>query len=490
MNLGNSTNQNNISGSSNGRPLYGIGDWINLLLREFWLMLAVFLLICLLGLAYAMTLQKKYTAQARISVLVGDEYVYSPRVGAAGVGASPKQEQIVQSEVEVITSAQVSDRVVAHIGPKNLYSSKELVAHGTGPIEEQYQRIAVENFRKEFGASATPNTTVIKLSYANHNPKIAADALNKLIDEYLLYRKEVLFENRAGVLGKQKTEFNNELDAVQAQIESLLTQNGVADYESEKNSVFAQLSLSRQELLNTQSRLSEAIGRSSATNSSYSREPSQVRLSFESDNTRRKIDLEQQMAELLTKYTEQSQPVQELQKRINAIDSVISSEAGRNAGLVKTGPNPVRDSIATDRSRNTAEVIALRNREAVLISQLQQVQSRAEQIAQMRPLYEDLLRKKLVLEEQVKQFASKEAEALALNNLQSNLNENIRVIERAIPPSKGTSMKSLIMLGSILFGGFTALVAGAMRALTRSRFPSKSSISRTLGLPILATVSR
>lgn len=486
----NYSNSMSYSNAHSNNAQLSVLDWIKLLFREIWLMMAVFSLIMLMGFAFAMTLQKKYTAEARLSVLVGEEYVYKPQVGAAGEGASPKQEQIVQSEVEILTSAQVLARVLKTIGLNRVFEPKDLIVNN-GPDTPEFKfNIGVEAMRKLIGASATPNTTVIKLSFSNKDPQIAAETLNKLIDEYLLYRREVLFEDRSEGLGGQALEFSNELNDVQNQINQFLIANNISDYEAEKSSIQSLLGTTRQELLMTISRRTEAEGRFSATDNSYSKEPSQIRLSFETDVSKRKLELQQQLSELLTKYTEESQPVKDLRRRIEALDEVLDSPMGKNTGVIKTGPNPVRDSLATERARTNAEVKALRDREQVLMAQVESLQARAMQIATIRPQYEELIRKKNVLEEQVRQFSSRELSANAQARLNSVSNDNIRVIERAVVPIKGKSMKLIVAIGTLMFAGFCALFAGLIRAFSRKSFDNSKNASRNLGIPVLATINR
>lgn len=468
----------------------GLGDWLRLLKREIWLMFAVFSVISLLGIGFAMTMQKKYTAEARLSVLIGDEYVYTSSTGRAGEGQAPKQEEIVQSEVEIITSAQVVARVIKAVGLERIFDAKDLVVTQGPDTPEQRFNIGVEGMRKQLSAFATPNTTVIKVTLGNKDPQVAADALNKLLDEYLVYRREVLFEDRSGALSDQTNEFSTELAEIQAQLSGFLTSNGIADYDAEKTSIQTLLAATRQDLLSTISRRIEAEGRYSSTASSWAKEPNQIQLSFESDNSKRKIELQQQLAELLTKYTETSQPVLDMRRRIAALDEVLESEGGRKSGIVKTGPNPVRDSLATERAKTNAEAIALREREKVLNQQVEDLQKRAMQLSLLRPDYEELIRKKTVLEEQVKQFSSRQAAAKAQTELNSISNDNIRVIQRAVVPIKGKSMKKFVAGGAILFALFCALMAGLIRALSRNDTPVSKSVSRTLGVPILATVSR
>jgi uncharacterized protein involved in exopolysaccharide biosynthesis len=483
-------NQRGYEGTSSARPKLGLDDWTRLLWREKWLMMAVFSLLSLLGLSFAMTLEKEYTATARLSILLGDEYIFTPRVGAAAEGSAPKQEQIVQSEVEILTSAQVAERVIRSLGINRLFEAKDIVIAQGPDTPDRRIAFGVASFQKKFAASATPNTTVVRLAYSSRNPDVAAQALNKLIDEYLTYRREVLFEDRTNSLTQQRGEFEVQLQTVQQELTGFLARNDVADFDAERASLQGLLASTRSELLSVQGRQREAQGRYVSTDASYQREPAEIRLSFESDNSRRRIELVSQLVELQTRYTDDSQPVRDARRRIEALDEVLNSPQGQASGNTKTGANPVRDTLATDRARNLANFEALQQREAVLTAQSAQLQARAVQLSQSRPEYEDLLRRKAVLEEQVKQFSTREASARAQNELNRTSNDNIRVIERANVPTRGTSMKKLAGLGALLFAGITALMAGLVRAFSRSSFPTPASVGRTLGLPVLATVTR
>lgn len=483
-------NQRGYEGTSSARPKLGLGDWTRLLWREKWLMMAVFSLLSLLGLSFAMTLEKEYTATAKLSILLGDEYIFTPRVGAAAEGSAPKQEQIVQSEVEILKSAQVAERVIRSLGINRLFEAKDVVIAQGPDTPDRRIAFGTAAYQKKFGASATPNTTVVALAYSSRDPDVAAQALNRHIDEYLTYRREVLFEDRTDSLTQQRSEFEVQLQSVQQELTGFLARNDVADFDAERASLQGLVASTRAELLTVQGRQREALGRYTSTDQSYQREPAEIRLSFESDNSRRRIELVSQLAELQTRYTDESQPVQDARRRLEALDQVLNSPQGQASGNTKTGANPVRDTLATDRARNLADVEALEQREAVLNAQAAQLQARAVQLSQSRPEYEDLLRRKAVLEEQVKQFSTREASARAQNELNRTSNDNIRVIERANVPTRGTSMKRLVGLGALLFAGLTALMAGLVRAFSRSSFPTPASVGRTLGLPVLATVTR
>ena len=75
------------------RAKYAASDVPTLLWRERWLMLATFLGVAVLGVAFAFTLKTVYPAHSSVLVKLGQEYVYQPRSGDAGRGSVPDNDQ-------------------------------------------------------------------------------------------------------------------------------------------------------------------------------------------------------------------------------------------------------------------------------------------------------------------------------------------------------------------------------------------------------------
>ena len=160
-------NQNNQGqfAAASSRPQLSLGDWLSLLGREIWLMAAVFSIVALLGIAFSFTFKKKYDAEARISVLIGQEYVYNPTVGEVGQGQTPKQEEIVQSEIEILSSAQVRANALRAIGLDRVYDPKDLVVSSGPNTPEQKFNVGVDAMRQDFSSFSTPNTTAVSYTH-------------------------------------------------------------------------------------------------------------------------------------------------------------------------------------------------------------------------------------------------------------------------------------------------------------------------------------
>src|ERR1700735_3881529 len=99
-----------------GRPVYAFVDYLTLLWRERALMLSAFLVVLALGLAAAVGVKTVYPVEASLLIRLGQEYVYEPSAGDAARGAVPDSDQVVQSEIEILSSAQLKQRVIDRIG--------------------------------------------------------------------------------------------------------------------------------------------------------------------------------------------------------------------------------------------------------------------------------------------------------------------------------------------------------------------------------------
>ncbi|OIQ63893.1 hypothetical protein GALL_545620 [mine drainage metagenome] len=86
----------------------------------------------------------------------------------------------------------------------------------------------------------------------------------------------------------------------------------------------------------------------------------------------------------------------------------------------------------------------------------------------------------------VRDYTVKEEQSRAAQEIAARTNDNIRIVSRATPPSKGKSLKKPVMVLALLFAAFTAVCAGLLRMFLRPGLPTAQSASRTLDLPVLA----
>ena len=90
-----------------------------------------------------------------------------------------------------------------------------------------------------------------------------------------------------------------------------------------------------------------------------------------------------------------------------------------------------------------------------------------------------------VLQASVRDFSVKEEQSRAAQEIAAKSNDNIRIVQRAIPPTKGKSLRKPVVMLAFLFAGFSALCAGLLRMFLRPGLPTAQAAARTLDLPVL-----
>lgn len=469
------------------RARYTLSDFITLLWRERFLMGAIFITIVALGLAFALTLKTEYTANASILVKLGQEYVYEPRAGDAGRGAVPDSDTVVASEMEILGASQLHQKVIERIGISELYPKLKV---GSTPAQKsEAMAKAVQAFGKSFEYAAAPDQPTIRLSFKDENPELAARVLNTLIDEYLVYRRGVLMETNTPAIQAQKAASEDRLAAADAAYQAFLTFNDIGDFDSERSALNQAATSLEQQRYTTAASLRERQGRLQSLTSQLAAQPAEIPV-YRDINLAggQSLDaLRQKRAELAATYLPDSIPVRNIDAQIADLERSLAQMPQAGDAARRMGPNPVFQTLQTEKIQVTAEVEALKASLAAVTDQINQVTQRQLELSQLEPRYQDLQRERNVLQDNVKQFATREQESLADEAIARSGADNIRIVGRATPPVQGSSKRKLIAAAAVLFAGFTALCFALLKILLRQGLPTADAAGRTLDLPVLAT---
>ncbi len=485
------------------RPKLGVGDLIVQLWRAKWIMLAVFLPIMFLGIAAALFAPEKYVAQSSLHVALGDEYVYRSSVGELGDGraaVAPDIESMTQSELELIRSAEVAGRALEAFDVKVLFpsiskactSKRAKLGGQTKKLEQlEYdcQQTAIDAVQKSFAAGAAPKTQIIGTSFEHKDARLSADVLNAIVASYLEYRAEVFGTGNSSGFAAQREQFEAQLLETENNLRAFLATHDIGDFVAERATAVELYQSASGELLATESKLRQVEGQLRVFREQIETIEPQQNLYVEDSTRQTLLALQLEREEKLTRFREGSRTIQELDKRIDKTQSYLDSQDGP-VGTVRRGPNPLYQQIESSLKNLSAEAAALRSQRQELKRQIDDFESRQRRLINLEPEYMDLLRRRELLDRNVRSFAEREVESRAHTELVQQNVDNIRVIERATAPVQGDSLKLPILALSFLLAGFTALVAGLIRTFTRNGFSTAHSIERTLNLPVLASVRK
>ena len=261
----------------------------------------------------------------------------------------------------------------------------------------------------------------------------------------------------------------------------------IGDFESERatsQQLFATVS---GELLTTQSRASAVDGQLDIYNQQLARLEPQQDLYVEDNSAQALMELRIEREDLLSRYTEDSQRVQAIDRRIAQVQGYLSSRDGLS-GTTRRGPNPVYQTVEQSASTLQAEKQSLALQEAELDRQLAGIEARLRRLNDLAPEWQELQRRKALMERNVENFSVREVEERALSEISGQTADSVRVLEPARVPIKGKSLRMPVAALALLFAGFTALMAGLLRAFTRRGFATARSVERTTGLKVVGSL--
>lgn len=477
------------SGDWAARPRYTATDVGALLWRDRFLMFAIFAVLLAIGLGVALTMKTRYPAHASLLVRLGPEYVYQPNIGDAARGAIPTNDQLVQSEVEILSSEELRRRVIDELGMAEVMPSKAKAYAEAPPAKKvQMREAAATAMGTNLKVDTAPDSDVVRVTYTDTDPARAALVLNRLLDDYLAYRSSVLQGSSQPVLDQQLKNFEGQLADADADYVKFLTDNQITDFDAEKTSLNNLQSSLTDESYRVQARLKEIDGRLGEIGRQISSVSPEIKLYQDTDPAAasKLLQLKIDRQDLLSRYTATSQPVRDVDEKIASLQALMARGAGQSPGAARVGINPLYQTVQTEQIQLNAEGASLRDRQAALADQLAQIGARRQKLNEIEPQYLTLTQNRNLLQDDIKGLIQKKQEAQAQGVAGRGFG-TVRVVERPTPPSAGKSLKKPVLLLAFVFAAFTALCVGLARLFTRKGFPTAASASRTLDLPVLAS---
>ncbi|HWF76114.1 MAG TPA: Wzz/FepE/Etk N-terminal domain-containing protein [Caulobacteraceae bacterium] len=469
------------------RTRYAASDLPALIWRERWLMLAVFIGLAALGVAFALTLKTVFPTHASVLVKLGQEYVYQPRSGDAGRGAVPDNDQLVQSEAEIMGSDVVKLRVVQRLGVARL-DPADAKAYAAGNAEQRALIVAkiALGIGRALKIDTAPGLPIVRLGYQSSDPQLGAQVLNTLLEEYLAYRRTVLM-SPTSALTDQRRAFQARLDQEDAAYQSFLASNQIGDFDADKTALSQLSAQIEQQQLANDTALKDKTGRLSVIEAELAGLAPEVVLYHDADPTAQTklADLKVQRESLLSRYKADAQPVKDMDAQIAQLEAGIAAGRTAGKGAERTGVNPVYETFETEKLQLAAEVDGLRQTAATLTDEMSRLTERRLRLAKLEPQYQTLSLDRDALANNVKDLAAKAAESEASEGIAAATNDNIRIVERAQPAAEGKSLKKPVLALGVIFAAFTALCAGLLRMFLRPGLPTPASAGRTLDLPVL-----
>jgi uncharacterized protein involved in exopolysaccharide biosynthesis len=313
-----------------------------------------------------------YEVESRILVKYGREYVYNSIDRLKRGDVTPNYNfdvvTILNTEIEIIKSHELSGEVVASIGGERLFpelydgSDPSYSASFPGLLQDvqaktSLQDIAVSMFNQKLNVAHVKNSNVISVSLQHSNPVVAVDAVTDVIERFKDRHLEIFKNSEIPFLEAQLARYAAELKEAE-EAKSLFKQdNDVYDLAVQRE-IYMQHYANFDAMLVTERAVLEGLTEKQITLSKrmetipkeiilYEESRQQANNEFTED---RLLQYRLKERELLLKYPPENRLVVAVRNEIKMVEQFIEEAGSTQLGTTRVGKNPLYGQLQKDLS--------------------------------------------------------------------------------------------------------------------------------------------
>lgn len=207
--------------AADGGETVTLGDALNFLRRQFWLIVGVIVAAALLAVFYILLTPSEYVATAELLIEPGKQHALWQDSGVVDLTIDSAQ---VESQVEVLRSERIANDVINKLG---LVNDPEF--HGSGTDYER-QRATLAKFENALGARRVGQSYVIEVAFRSRDPEKAARIANAVTSAYLhdqQQSKEDVAQEASQWMENQVTELGVKLNDAAAAAQQFRVSHGI-----------------------------------------------------------------------------------------------------------------------------------------------------------------------------------------------------------------------------------------------------------------------
>ncbi len=424
---------------------------------------------------FTRSIKRQYIADGRVLVQLGSEYVYNPIAGdgSSNNPLSITSDQVTLTELGIIKNSAILDEVINQMiaSPANggvggerfapvLYS--KWVKASPDNKSDRWNDI-VKMVDRSYSVIAAPKSSIVDLTFKHPDREVAVKTLDRFMTSYANFRKQKFVIAKTGNLSERRSDTEEQLAKIEAEIQSVLNKNGISDFETERVGAQTRSELLRTQLNTLKGSLVAAEASLAASEDQLRREPKTINLFVEDRGAQRLAQAQLEKRQLLAKYLPTSNPVRAKEAEIRELQAQINSNGGQAVGGRRVGPNPVYQALLTQRNTVQATADSLREQEVTLQKQVNASVAKVRRLRQLAPTYTNLVREKTTIEVRLEGLQARETEALVDEQQLENSSENIKFITRPNMASKGRNMKKILRALAFLGSVFSVFMLALLR---------------------------
>lgn len=467
---------------------FGFGELWRRLMQRKWLLLGTALATFLVALLVTLLSPNVYRATTTLQVTPDDARVLD--LGAEGdVAPARSEREFYQTQTELLNSERLTKSTLDKLGIASRFEDngslrarfnawlaglKQSVSGGEQAA--QHGSTVEENFKRLLSIYPVENSQIFKISFDHTDPKLAADVVNQLADNYKQMSFDLRNERVADAketLSKKLESAKSELEGSESKLVEYARKQGIITLDGDRSSASGVL-----DSLNTA--LTEAKGARIAAEAAYNRSSNVAGADRTLENPAIQA-LKEELARAQADYRDKSRlfkpgfpEMQQLQGRINELRSEISKESS---------------SIdSTTRSRLKAEYDAAKQREGELIAEVKKQEGILMGQRDKSVDYNTLQRK---VEADRRNYEGLLERLNSVRLAEDSGASNVAIVDEAAVPARPYAPNIPVNLGmGAAVGLLLGLLVTILADIMDDRLRSVEDMKRALGsaLPVLGVI--
>jgi uncharacterized protein involved in exopolysaccharide biosynthesis len=470
---------------------FSLRDILTILFKHKWEILAIFVFCTILSYIIPLKMTPIYQAESSLMVKIGREHMYGAEVGDQAPKMGFDLQALIDPEIEILTSRDLSLKVLEVLGVGNIYPNiLEKESLTISPLEA-----ALGSFQGNLTVSQSGESNVIKVSFLHNHPEMAARAVNLLTD-FLREKHLTIFSNpQTSFLEEQVQTFRKNLEQSETHLQefkrehrlsSLLDQRKLfleqrqtldSKFKSNEDQVKG-LGSKINSLRNQLKMISESIP---IVNEQQHQRIAQTRNEF--------LALKRKEQQLLGKYQEGSRMVTDIREEIALIQDSIQDQEAQLKNQVTTERNPVYQDLQLQLLNTESEVISLKTKQEVILEQIAELDSQISRLNGLEKQLDTLQREVNKDQENLRMYVGKAEMANVSTEMDKRQMANVSVIQAAsIPITPIKPKKSLILYFGIAFGLLSGMAWAFVSEFFQGGYTRPEQASLEQGIPVLASI--
>ena len=235
-------------------PAMSVDDIVYVLFKHKWKLITITLLGWAAALAFFFLAPPAYTSMAKLMVrYVVERSPLDHLDSAASPSAGRANESVILSEMEILTSWDLADRVA------NVPGMERLLPKSSGP--EKAGAVA-STIVEGLSVKAVPGSNVIQVYFKHQNPEMAQRVLDELIRQYFIKHLDVHRSKEAAKFVTEKVEQSRtKLRGAEEDVTKLKVENGILSLGESMKNLSEELERSEAELGDSETALAEQRAR-------------------------------------------------------------------------------------------------------------------------------------------------------------------------------------------------------------------------------------